>query len=163
MIITLVVAHARNGVIGVDNRLPWHLPADLKHFKQVTLGKPVVMGRNTFDSIGRPLPGRRNLVVTRNAQWQHEGVEAVGSVEQALALCADEPEVCIIGGAQLYSSAMPLANHAWITEVQVDVDVTGHAAAHFTGFDAAAWQEIARREDRSGPIAFDVVEYRRAG
>jgi dihydrofolate reductase len=156
--ITLVVARARNGVIGVDNRLPWHLPADLQHFKRVTLGKPIVMGRHTFESIGRPLPGRRNLVVTRNATWNHDGVEAVGSIEAAIASCSTAEEICIIGGAELYRAAMPLANHAWITEVMLDVE----GDAHFTGFEPDQWREIGRSADRSGDIGFDVVEYQRS-
>lgn len=98
MQISLIVAMAQHRVIGRGNQMPWHLPADLRHFKRVTLGKPVIMGRKTFESIGRPLPGRRNLVITRNSDWQADGVESVNSLDAALALVGDEAEVMIIGG-----------------------------------------------------------------
>ena len=102
MLISLIVAMAENRVIGRDNQMPWHLPADLRHFKSVTLGKPVIMGRKTFESIGRPLPGRRNLVISRNTEWQADGVETVNSLDAALALVNAHDEVMIIGGGQLY-------------------------------------------------------------
>lgn len=105
MQISLIVAMAQHRVIGRSNQMPWHLPADLRHFKSVTLGKPVIMGRKTFESIGRPLPGRRNLVITRNSDWQADGVESVNSLDAALALVGDEAEVMIIGGGQLYREA----------------------------------------------------------
>lgn len=98
MLISLIVAMAENRVIGRDNQMPWHLPADLRHFKSVTLGKPVIMGRKTFESIGRPLPGRRNLVISRNTEWQADGVETVNSLDAALALVNAHDEVMIIGG-----------------------------------------------------------------
>ena len=97
-VLTLVAAKARNGVIGINNTLPWHLPEDLKHFKAVTLGKPVLMGRKTYDSIGRALPGRRNIVITRQTDWQADGVEVAHSLEQALTMADGVPEVCLIGG-----------------------------------------------------------------
>ena len=119
--LTLVAAMARGNVIGVANTLPWHLPEDLKHFKAVTLGKPVIMGRKTFDSIGRPLPGRLNIVITRQSDWQHDGVSVAHSLEQALALAANVPEVCIIGGAELYRQALPLADRLCLTHIALDV------------------------------------------
>src|SRR3984957_238141 len=107
--VALVVAMSDNGVIGRAGTLPWHLPDDLKFFKSVTLGKPVLMGRRTFESIGRPLPGRRNLVLTRSSPALPAGVEAVGDIDAALALVADVAEVCVIGGAALYAEALPRA------------------------------------------------------
>jgi dihydrofolate reductase len=101
MLISLIVAMAENRVIGRGNQMPWHLPADLRHFKGVTLGKPVIMGRKTFESIGRPLPGRRNVVVSRNAEWSADGVECAGSLDAALALVHDAAEVMVIGGGQI--------------------------------------------------------------
>ena len=158
--LTLVVAiDARRG-IGVDNKLPWHLPEDLAHFKRVTLGKPMIMGRKTFDSIGRPLPGRRNIVVTRNAGWRHEGVEVAASLEAAIALVGDE-EASIIGGAQVFEAALPVADRMIVTEI-------GHTFACDTFFppiDPAVWVETARERHRSEANGFDYayVTYVRKG
>lgn len=122
MLISLIVAMAENRVIGRDNQMPWHLPADLRHFKSVTLGKPVIMGRKTFESIGRPLPGRRNLVISRNTEWQADGVETVNSLDAALALVNAHDEVMIIGGGQLYRDALPLAHRLYLTHIELNVD-----------------------------------------
>ncbi len=115
-LVTLIVAAADNGVIGRDNALPWHLPDDLKRFKQLTLGKPIVMGRKTFDSIGKPLPGRQNIVVTRDANYRREGVTVVHDVDAAVRAAGDVPELMIIGGAELFqrflSGRGPRASHA---------------------------------------------------
>lgn len=119
--ITLVAAMAEGNVIGLDNAMPWHLPEDLKHFKATTLGKPVIMGRKTFDSIGRPLPGRLNIVITRQADWQHEGVTVVHSLQDALALAANVDEVCIVGGAEIYRQALPLADRMCLTHIRLSV------------------------------------------
>lgn len=108
--LSLIVAMAQNGVIGRNGDLPWHLPADLKHFKAVTLGKPVIMGRRTWDEIGKPLPGRRNIVISRRPDFLAPGAEVVDSLEQALALAADAAEVMVIGGAQIYAQALPFAD-----------------------------------------------------
>jgi len=121
MLISLIVAMAENRVIGRGNQMPWHLPADLRHFKNVTLGKPVIMGRKTFESIGRPLPGRRNVVITRNTAWQAEGVECADSLDAALALVDTHAEVMIIGGGQLYREALPLAHRLYLTHIQLSV------------------------------------------
>lgn len=144
--IALVVAMAKNRVIGVNNTLPWRLSGDMAYFKQVTMGKPIVMGRNTFDSIGKPLPGRRNIVVTRQADWQHEGVDVAHSLEQALTL-ADEiakadkvDEIAVIGGANIYAQALPLAKTLYITEVDCEVD----GDAYFPEFGKDQWQESGR-------------------
>ncbi|GMG87857.1 dihydrofolate reductase [Biformimicrobium ophioploci] len=124
--VAMIAAMASNRVIGRDNQLPWHIPEDLKFFKRVTLGKPVVMGRNTFESIGRPLPGRTNIVVTRNRNWSAEGVEVVASLEAALesgeraARAAGADEVMVIGGGEIYRQALPLAQRLYLTEVQAE-------------------------------------------
>ncbi|MEL7310522.1 MAG: dihydrofolate reductase [Pseudomonadota bacterium] len=120
-LISLIAAVSDDGVIGRKNTLPWRLSADLRYFKQRTMGKPIVMGRKTFDSIGKPLPGRRNLVVSRNSELWIDGAEVVGSIESALAACADADEVMIIGGGQLYEQAMPLAGRLYITRVHLKV------------------------------------------
>lgn len=124
-LIALVVAAGSNGCIGIANRLPWRLPGDLRHFRQVTLGKPVVMGRKTFESIGRPLPGRHNLVVTRDLGWRAAGVEVVMSLEVALARArvlaeaAGSGEVAVIGGAEIYAQVRPLADLMYLTRVEL--------------------------------------------
>ncbi|KAF1069190.1 MAG: Dihydrofolate reductase type 3 [Pseudomonas citronellolis] len=139
--LAMIAALAENRVIGVDNRLPWRLPADLKHFKAMTLGKPVIMGRKTWDSLGRPLPGRLNLVVTRQAGLQLEGAEVFNSLEAALqranawALAEEAEELMLIGGAQLYSEAMPLAQRLYLTQV----GLAPEGDAHFPELDAAQW------------------------
>ena len=128
MRVTIVVARARNGVIGRDNALPWHLPEDLKHFKATTIGHAIVMGRRTFESIGRALPGRRTIVVTRDPDWAHAGCERAGSLAEAIALAGTpgpDPaiatdEVFIVGGAQLYAQALEVADRAIVTEIGID-------------------------------------------
>lgn len=138
----LIYARARNGVIGKDGGLPWHLPEDLAHFKRVTLGCPVIMGRKTWDSLPgrfRPLPGRLNIVVTRQVGWKADGASAASSLAQAIGLAAGQPLGWVIGGAELLSQALPLAEVAEITEVDADVD--GDVFAPQLG---AEWKEIAR-------------------
>ena len=137
--LTLVVAIDAQRGIGVDNQLPWHLPEDLAHFKRVTLGKPIVMGRKTFDSIGRPLPKRRNIVITRNGAWSHEGVEVAGSLQDALKLLGGEP-ASIIGGAQVFGEAMALADTMIVTEI----DHSFRCDTFFPPIDPATWEERAR-------------------
>lgn len=140
MLISLIVAMAQNRVIGRSNQMPWHLPADLRHFKSVTLGKPVIMGRKTFESIGRPLPGRRNLVISRNSEWQADGVECISSLQAALALVSHEHEVMIIGGGQLYREALPLAQRLYLTHIALTVD---DADTWFPDYSSYQWQRIA--------------------
>jgi dihydrofolate reductase len=138
----LIFARAANGVIGNRNTLPWHLPEDMAHFKRTTLGCPVIMGRKTWDSIPlrvRPLPGRRNIVITRQANWQAQGAETAGSLEAACQLCAGQPQAWIIGGAQIYAQALPLAEEAVVTEIARDFE--GDAFAPQFGSD---WRETAR-------------------
>ena len=142
MALHLIFARARNGVIGHNNTLPWHLPEDLAHFKQTTLGQPVVMGRKTWESLPpkfRPLPGRTNIVVTRQADWQAEGAVVAHSIEEAIQHCPSDAKVWVIGGAEVYAQAMPLATRAVVTEI--DADFEGDAFA--PQFDSA-WQETQR-------------------
>lgn len=142
--ITLVVARARNGVIGKDNAMPWHLPADLKRFKAITIGKPVVMGRKTFESIGKPLPGRHNIVLTRQPGWQAEGVTVVPNLAEAVAAAGLDPRVrghiMIIGGAEIYALALPIATRVELTEI----DAAPEGDTFLPAFDPARWQEVAR-------------------
>ncbi len=142
--ITMVVARADNGVIGRDGGLPWHLPADLRHFKAVTMGKPIVMGRRTFESIGRPLPGRHNIVLTRGG-WTVDGVTVKLDFVAALAAAGAVTEVAIIGGAEIYAVALPLATRVYLTEVHASPP----GDTFLPAFDAAAWVETAR-DDHAG-------------
>ncbi|MCT4351493.1 type 3 dihydrofolate reductase [Vibrio sp. NC2] len=122
MIISMIAAMANNRVIGKDNQMPWHLPADFAWFKRSTMGKPVVMGRKTYDSIGRPLPGRLNVVISRDESLEIEGVTTVTSIEKALELVSDVDEVMIIGGGSIYESCLPKANKLYLTYIDFDVD-----------------------------------------
>jgi len=160
--LSLIVARARNGVIGHNNALPWRLPEDLAYFKRTTLGAPIIMGRKTHESIGRPLPGRRNFVVTRDPAKQFAGCETVLSLEQALAQCTQDhvPEAFLIGGAELYKIGQPLADRLLITEIDLDVD----GDAYFPAADLTQWQETKRTMARGGspePFDFAFVEYER--
>ena len=142
MALNLIFARARNGVIGRNNSLPWHLPEDLAHFKATTLGQPVIMGRKTWDSLPvkfRPLPGRMNMVVTRQTDWQSDGAHVVHSVDEALQACPTEAQPWVIGGAELYRLAMPLATRVVVTEI--DADYEGDAFAPELD---ASWQEASR-------------------
>ncbi len=140
MRITLVVAAARNGVIGRDGDLPWRLPDDLKTFKRLTLGKPVVMGRKTWESIGRPLPERHNVVMTRSRNFEATGARVVGSADAVLELLAEDDEIMIIGGGAIYRQFLDRADRIYLTEVdaEVDGDVT------FPELDDAKWEEVSR-------------------
>lgn len=142
--ITLVAAVADNGVIGAEGRMPWHLPADLKHFRQVTMGKPVLMGRLTWEAIGKPLPGRLNLVLTRNADWQAEGAHKVPSIIEALRVAqqAGARELMVIGGAEVYRQALPRAGRIYLTRVHAEP----WGDTLFPEIDPDEWQEIGRRE-----------------
>jgi dihydrofolate reductase len=158
--LTLIVARARNGVIGRDNALPWRLREDMARFKRITMGHPIVMGRKTWDSIGRPLPGRRNIVVTRNADWQASGAEAATSLEAALALCKDVPDVFVIGGTQIYAQALPMADDVLLTEIDRDIE----GDAFFPSLDAREWTKLSREEHvDAGPDAlpYAFVHYAR--
>lgn len=122
MKISLIAAMAKDRVIGIDNQMPWHLPADFQWFKSCTLAKPIVMGRKTFESIGRPLPGRRNIVISRDQHKAIPGVEVVSSTSQALELVKEVDEVMIIGGGTIYQAFLPLATHLYLTHVEASVD-----------------------------------------
>ena len=160
--LTIIVARARNGVIGRDNALPWHLPEDLRQFKRTTTGHAVLMGRRTHESIGRPLPGRRNLVVSRTPGYASPGVEVFTSLPDALRACAADPEVFVIGGAQLYDAVLPLADRAIVTEIDLDAD----GDARFPALDAAPWRPHWRQASReeavsSGGLRYAIVQYAR--
>jgi len=145
-VIAIVAAMANQRVIGADNRLPWRLPADLKRFKALTMGHVLVMGRKTFDSIGRALPGRVTIVVTRQPDWRVEGVERAGSFDEALAR-AGEREVFVVGGAEIYALALPRADRMHLTVIDADFE----GDVRFPAFDEAAWRLVA--EERCAPSA----------
>jgi dihydrofolate reductase len=137
MPVNLIVAMAKNRVIGIDNKMPWHLPADFAWFKKNTLGHPVIMGRKTFESIGKPLPGRRNIVVSRNREWRADGCDVFISLDAALASCTSSEEIFVIGGATLYSEALPVADRLYITEVNVALE----GDTFFPELESGAWHE----------------------
>lgn len=159
--LTIVAALAANRVIGRDGGLPWHLPDDLKHFQRLTTGSPVVMGRKTFDEVGKPLPNRTNIVVTRQRDWAADGVLVSHSLDDALALAgADAAEVFIIGGAEIYALALPLAQRMVLTHVQAEVE----GDTWFPQWDADAWREVSRAEhavDERHAHAFTIIDYAR--
>ena len=160
--VTLIVARARNGVIGAGGTLPWRLPEDLAHFKRTTMGHPIVMGRKTWESIGRPLPGRRSIVVTRQAGYAAPGAEVAASLDEALRLCDGAPEVFVVGGAQLYAEALPRAQRLIVTEI--DADFAGDT--FWPAPDPAQWR-VAQREHcppaGGRGFTFDFVTYLRRG
>ena len=156
--LALIAAVARNGAIGKDNALLVHLPQDLPRLKHLTMGCPVIMGRKTWQSIGRPLPGRRNIVVTRNPQWRAEGAEAVPSLSAALDLVPDAPRVFALGGAQIYAQALPLADELHLTEIDADFD----ADTFFPAWPRGEFDEVAREPQRDTTgLKFDFVTYHR--
>jgi dihydrofolate reductase len=160
MIISLIVAVSRNGVIGHQGTLPWHLPADLRHFKQMTWGKPLLMGRVTHQSIGRPLPGRQNIVLSRDPSYHAAGCSVVTSLQQGVEAAGEAPELMIIGGAELYRQALPLAQRIELTEV----DVTLPGDRFFPALDPGAWREVWRCEqyaDERNPYAYRFIRLER--
>jgi dihydrofolate reductase len=144
MMLSIIVAAATNGIIGHAGTMPWHLPADLRYFKQVTMGCPVIMGRKTYDSIGKPLPGRRNIVITRNAQWEAHGVEAATSLTAALSLVADAPQVFLIGGGQLYAQALAEDSVQRIYLTRVHAQPQGDTRFPIEVLDAGGYQLVER-------------------
>ncbi|MDR2195820.1 MAG: dihydrofolate reductase [Gallionellaceae bacterium] len=159
MKLALIVAMAQNRTIGINNTLPWHIPADLKHFKALTMGHTMIMGRKTFDSIGKPLPGRRTVVVTRNRELQIEGCTVVNSLQDALAACVGEEEVFVVGGAELYAQALPLADTLYVTEVLQEVE----GDAHFPAIDLSQWRETSREphsQTEPQAVKYHFVTYR---
>ncbi len=157
-IISLVAAMAKNRVIGKDNGMPWHLPADLKHFKAVTLGKPIIMGRKTYESIGRPLPGRQNIVISRDPTYQLDGCDTVTSFEAALELTKHIEEVMVVGGGFLYSQVLPLANKLYLTFIDLEVD----GDTQFPEYQHLALTEINRESflaDEKNAYNYEFVDY----
>jgi len=157
--ITLILARAANGVIGADGRMPWHLPADLRRFKQLTMGRPMIMGRRTFDSLPALLEGRRHIVLTRDPDWQDEQAEPAHSVEEALRL-ANAPQAMVIGGAEIYRLFLPFADRIELTEVALEPSGDTVIAAP----DPAEWREIAREDhpaDEAGRPAYSFVTFAR--
>lgn len=164
MTLSIIVAVSKNHAIGKDNQLPWHLPADLQYFKRVTMGKPIIMGRKTYESIGRPLPGRLNIVVSRQLSWSATGVEVVSSLAAAVALAEqhEAAEVMLIGGAQMYKAGLELADTLYLTKVDVEVD----GDAFFPPIDNQSWVEVSRSAhpaDEKNAFACDFIVYRREG
>lgn len=164
MRVSIVVAFDRNRAIGVDNQLPWHLPDDLARFKALTLGKPIVMGRRTAESLGRALPKRLNLVLTRGGRVPFDGMRAAGSLDEAFAIArgSGADEAAVIGGAGVFEAALPIATHLHVTEVHTSVP---RADAYFPAFETASWREVAREAraaDARHAHAFDFVDYVRS-
>ncbi len=162
-LLSLIVALARNGVIGRDNALPWHLRQDLKRFKAHTLGKPILMGRKTFESIGRPLPGRTNIVLTRDPGWSAPGVIAVRTVAEAIAQASGASELVAIGGAEVYRLVMPFARRMYLTNVQAEVP----GDTYFPQFDPTQWADVdcathPADEHNDFPVTFVTLERRTA-
>jgi dihydrofolate reductase len=158
--VTLILARARNGVIGAKGGLPWHLPEDLAFFKRTTMGHPIVMGRKTWESIGRPLPGRRSVVVTRDRAFAAAGADVVHSLDEAVTLCAGSDEIFVIGGAQLYAEALPRADRLLLTEIHADFDGDTFLPAP----SALEWAQAGRQPHSPAegrPYGFDFVDYRR--
>jgi dihydrofolate reductase len=155
--ISIIAAVARNRVIGRQNTIPWHLPEDLKHFRALTMGNPIIMGRRTWESLGRPLPGRRNLVISRGLTA--EGCEILSSLDDAIAACTGAAEAFVIGGAAIYAAALGKAHRLLLTELDAEFD----GDTFFPSFDRALWQETTReRHQAQAGFEFDYVTYCRA-
>jgi len=157
-IISLIAAMANNRVIGKDNQMPWHLPADLGHFKAVTLGKPIIMGRKTYESIGRPLPGRKNIVISRDKDYKIEGCETACSLEEAIKLVKDSEEIMIIGGGYLYSQTLPKADRLYLTFIDLNVD----GDTQFPEYKHLSLSEIKREKhfkDEKNPYDYQFVDF----
>lgn len=158
--IILIMARADNGVVGNKGKMPWHLPADLRRFKQITMGKPMVMGRKTFDSLPGILEGRRHIVITRDQAWEEDGVEVAHSVEDAIRI-ANAPHIAVIGGAEIYALFLDRADRIELTEI----DLTPEGDARIAYPDAALWEEVAREDHPAaeGKPAYSFVTFRRKG
>lgn len=158
MRLAMIVAQSSNRVIGRDNKLPWYLPGDLKYFKQATMGKPIIMGRKTFESIGKPLPGRLNIVISRDASFTAQGIKVVMSLPKAIELAESQAlidgvdEAMIIGGAQIYALALPEVERLYITQVHADIE----GDAYFPEFNRSQWTELGREDfSAQGPNPYD--------
>ena len=162
-VVSVVVAMAHHGIIGRDNTLPWHLRADLQRFKSLTMGKPILMGRKTFESIGRPLPGRSNIVLTRDSRWSAPGVSCVHTLDQALTCADGAAELAVIGGAEVYRLALPITQRIYLTRVLAEVP----GDTRFPQLDEAEWREVERSahpadEHNDYPVSFVTLERRAA-
>lgn len=157
--ISIISALASNRVIGIGNTLPWRLPEDLKRFKALTMGHHIIMGRKTYESIGKPLPGRTTVIITRGNYPATEGVKIAHSLNEAMAVCAGDEEIFFVGGAEIYTQALPLADRLYLTEIQSEVD----GDAWFPEFDRAGWRELARdiRRDEVNGLEYHFVIYDR--
>lgn len=158
--LSIIVAMAKNRVIGIANILPWRIPADLQHFKKLTMGHHIIMGRKTFDSIGRPLPGRATVVASRDRDLKIEGCTVAHSLPEAIASCASDPQIFVAGGADIYAQALDLADTLLITEIQQEIA----GDAWFPEFDRSEWLEVSREihyQEMPEPLEYHFVEYRR--
>lgn len=160
-LISLIAAVARNGVIGRQGGLPWRLRDDMTFFAETTMGKPVIMGRKTYESIPakfRPLVGRRNIVITRDEHWAEQGVKVAGNLADAVYLAGDAEEIMVAGGGEIYAQALPLANRLYVTEIAAEVE----GDVVFPAFDKAVWREVSRQEHQEGEHSYAWVVYERA-
>jgi len=161
MKVSLICAASQNGVIGRDNRLPWHLPADLAHFKRLTIGHHILMGRKTYESIGKPLPHRTSIVITRQTDFQADGCWVVHSLEEALGLSTNDDEVFIIGGAEIYRQALPVANKIYLTRIWHNFE----GDTFLFEIDPLVWQEICREDftlDEKNRYAYSFITYQKS-
>jgi dihydrofolate reductase len=156
--ISMIVARSRNHVIGRDNQMPWKISADLQFFKRVTMGHPVIMGRKTWESIGRPLPGRRNIVVSRNPDLQLTGAELAGSLDDALQRLSESPRVFVIGGEQLFKQAFDKSDRLYITEIEIDIP---DGDTFFEVPNESSWKEVERTPGSEGEIHFNFLTLER--
>ncbi|HVV68614.1 MAG TPA: dihydrofolate reductase [Gammaproteobacteria bacterium] len=162
MHISLIVAMSSNHVIGINNRLPWHLPADLKHFKELTWGKPIIMGRKTYESIGKPLPGRRNIIVSHNTQLKIADCEVVSSLEAAFALVATAPEAMVIGGAQLFKAAAEYADRLYLTIIHATFEGDSFLPEEIAVDNPLRWQlveDVKHSADAKNPYAYNFLTF----
>ncbi|MEM7250556.1 MAG: dihydrofolate reductase [Pseudomonadota bacterium] len=157
MLVSLIAAVAANGVIGIDNDMPWHLPGDLPRFRRITLGKPVIMGRQTLEAIGQPLDGRTNIVLTRNQQFARDGCRVAHSFDDALALAGGVEEVMVIGGGEIYRLAMPVADRMYLTLIARSF--SGDTC--FPDYDESQWTEVSREPQSAGDLHYDHVVFER--
>ncbi len=160
MSISIIVAMDQNSAIGKDNALPWHIPADLKYFKSITMGKPILMGRKTYQSIGRPLPGHENIVLTRDTNWHADGVTIIHHVDDVASLVQGGAELMVIGGAEIYRAMMDKADRLYITEVDLEVE----ADTYFPPLDGGVWRQVSREDYPAEATipAYAFVVYERA-
>jgi len=160
MKLSLIVAMAENRIIGINKKMPWHLSADLKKFKKITMGHPIIMGRKTFESIGRPLPGRKNIIISRNADYQQEGCEVFNNLDKAIQSCDTEEEVFVIGGATLYESILDKSDRLYITEIKKSFE----GDTWFPEINQQEWSEYEREDisdDSSVDFSYSFVSYKR--